>query len=202
MALSSPRCHVLVGIVTSITRHRAPNCRRSRLHLRCEMRWPILRGRPRGLLRLYHRRAALSMLGISGDHFRRRPAGVWRFPRPMTRASRRMPVAHAAISRQTSMQAGGERAGQRPVTVDDVMAVGELPLVKAVGPSSCSSFQSSTVTGSQVTSSGPSRRRTARCAARYALRRADGSSTKTCLRRRVAFIGIEVQRKLFERSLR
>src|ERR1700751_4480575 len=36
---------------------------------------------------------------------------------------------------QTSMQAGGERAGKRVrVTADDVLAVGELPLVKAVSP--------------------------------------------------------------------
>src|SRR6201987_1245204 len=36
---------------------------------------------------------------------------------------------------QTSMQAGGERAGKRVrVTADDVMAVGELPLVKNISP--------------------------------------------------------------------
>ncbi|MGZ4827970.1 MAG: ABC transporter permease, partial [Terriglobales bacterium] len=36
---------------------------------------------------------------------------------------------------QTSMQAGGERAGKRVrVTADDVMAIGELPLVKNVSP--------------------------------------------------------------------
>src|SRR5499427_1699710 len=36
---------------------------------------------------------------------------------------------------QTSQQAGGERAGKRiRVTADDVMAVGELPLVKNVSP--------------------------------------------------------------------
>src|ERR1041384_6396083 len=36
---------------------------------------------------------------------------------------------------QTSLQAGGERAGKRVrVTVDDVLALGELPLVKNVSP--------------------------------------------------------------------
>src|SRR5437660_4398696 len=36
---------------------------------------------------------------------------------------------------QTSMQAGGERAGKRVrVTAEDVLAVGELPLVKNVSP--------------------------------------------------------------------
>src|SRR5947207_15456941 len=36
---------------------------------------------------------------------------------------------------QTSLQAGGERAGTRVrVTADDVMAIGELPLVKNVSP--------------------------------------------------------------------
>src|ERR1700674_1802485 len=36
---------------------------------------------------------------------------------------------------QTSLQAGGERAGKRVrVTVDDVLAVGEIPLVKNVSP--------------------------------------------------------------------
>jgi putative ABC transport system permease protein len=36
---------------------------------------------------------------------------------------------------QTSLQAGGERAGKRVrVTADDVMAIGELPLVKNVSP--------------------------------------------------------------------
>src|SRR5262249_963138 len=90
---------------------------------------------------LYHHRfrAALSMLGISwgiisvvvllayGDGFRGAlDAGF-----------------HGAFSDgtvvtfpgQTSMQAGGERAGKRVrVTADDVAAVGELPLVKNVSP--------------------------------------------------------------------
>src|ERR1700682_216113 len=36
---------------------------------------------------------------------------------------------------QTSLQAGGERAGKRVrVTADDVLAIGELPLVKNVSP--------------------------------------------------------------------
>src|SRR5262249_42100548 len=36
---------------------------------------------------------------------------------------------------QTSLQAGGERAGKRVrVTIDDVTALGELPLVKTVSP--------------------------------------------------------------------
>src|SRR6266581_5599197 len=36
---------------------------------------------------------------------------------------------------QTSLQAGGERAGKRVrVTTDDVLAIGELPLVKSVSP--------------------------------------------------------------------
>src|SRR6266705_1009434 len=36
---------------------------------------------------------------------------------------------------QTSLQAGGERAGKRVrVTTEDVLAIGELPLVKSVSP--------------------------------------------------------------------
>src|SRR5437867_1430364 len=40
-----------------------------------------------------------------------------------------------AFPGQTSLQAGGERAGKRVrVTADDVLAIGELPLVKNVSP--------------------------------------------------------------------
>src|SRR6185295_11051013 len=40
-----------------------------------------------------------------------------------------------AFPGQTSMQAGGERAGKRVrVTTDDVLAIGEIPLVKNVSP--------------------------------------------------------------------
>src|SRR4029078_135242 len=84
-------------------------------------------------------RAALSMLGISwgiisvvvllayGDGFRGAlDAGV------------RGAFSDATVvvcPGQTSMQAGGERAGKRlRVTADDVIAIGELPLVKNVSP--------------------------------------------------------------------
>ena len=47
-----------------------------------------------------------------------------------------------AFPGQTSMQAGGERAGKRVrVTADDVLAIGELPLVKNVSPEFMQQFR-------------------------------------------------------------
>ena len=92
-------------------------------------------------LGLYHHRfrAALSMLGISwgiisvvvllayGDGFR-----------GALDAGFRGAFSDGTVvvwPGQTSMQAGGERAGKRVrVTAEDVLAVGELPLVKNVSP--------------------------------------------------------------------
>src|SRR2546423_12647608 len=90
---------------------------------------------------LYHHRfrAALSMLGISwgiisvvvllayGDGFRGALDAGFR--------GAFSDGTVVTFPGQTSMQAGGERAGKRVrVTADDVMAVGELPLVKNVSP--------------------------------------------------------------------
>ena len=90
---------------------------------------------------LYHHRfrAALSMLGISwgiisvvvllayGDGFRGAlDAG---FKGAFSDGT------VVVFPGQTSLQAGGERAGKRVrVTVDDVLAIGEIPLVKNVSP--------------------------------------------------------------------
>src|SRR5207302_5833546 len=90
---------------------------------------------------LYHHRfrAALSMLGISwgiisvvvllayGEGFRKAlDAG---FKGAFSDGT------VVVFPGQTSLQAGGERAGKRVrVTTDDVLTMGELPLVKAVSP--------------------------------------------------------------------
>src|SRR5213075_225474 len=90
---------------------------------------------------LYHHRfrAALSMLGISwgiisvvvllayGEGFRKAlDAG---FKGAFSDGT------VVAFPGQTSMQAGGERAGKRVrITADDVLTIGELPLVKNVSP--------------------------------------------------------------------
>src|SRR5437870_13550115 len=92
-------------------------------------------------LGLYHHRfrAALSMLGISwgiisvvvllayGEGFRKAlDAG---FKGAFSDGT------VVVFPGQTSLQAGGERAGKRVrVTTDDVLSMGELPLVKAVSP--------------------------------------------------------------------
>src|SRR3954466_2349384 len=96
---------------------------------------------------LYHHRfrAALSMLGISwgiisvvvllayGEGFRK-----------ALDAGFKGAYADGTVivfPGQTSLQAGGERAGKRiRVTVDDVLTLSEMPLVKAVSPEFMSEF--------------------------------------------------------------
>ena len=170
------------------------------------LRWPILREVVReAFYGLYHHRfrAALSMLGISwgiisvvvllayGDGFRAAiNAG---FKGAYTDGT------VIVFPGQTSMQAGGERAGKRVrVTVDDVLAVGELPLVKAVSPEFMQDFaigygnrQSSHLVRAVAASYGPMRSETPQQGGRFI----DEEDVR--LRRRVAFIGSEVQRKLF-----
>ena len=170
------------------------------------LRWPILREVFReACYGLYHHRfrAALSMLGISwgiisvvvllayGDGFRGAiDAG---FKGAYTDGT------VIVFPGQTSMQAGGERAGQRVrVTVDDVLAVGELPMVKAVSPEFMQDFpivygnrQSSHLVRAVSAAYGPMRSEIAQPGGRFI----DEEDVR--LRRRVAFIGIEVQRKLF-----
>jgi putative ABC transport system permease protein len=100
---------------------------------------------------------------------------------------------------QTSLQAGGERAGKSVrVTADDVLAIGELPLVKNVSPEFMHDFP--TVYGNKQTSHlirgvaasyGIMRSETPQAGGRFL----DEDDVR--LRRRVAFIGSEVQRKLF-----
>jgi putative ABC transport system permease protein len=99
---------------------------------------------------------------------------------------------------QTSLQAGGERAGRRVrLRLADAEAVGELPLVKAWSPEYMTGAQVSW--GAQMADYGirgvaPSyaamRSQTA-AAGRFI----DGEDVR--LQRRVAFIGTEVARKLF-----
>jgi putative ABC transport system permease protein len=100
---------------------------------------------------------------------------------------------------QTSLQAGGERAGKRVrVTADDVMAIGELPLVKNVSPEFMQEFpvvygnkQSSHLIRGVAASYGSMRSETPQAGGRFL------EEDDVRLRRRVAFIGTEVQRKLF-----
>src|SRR5262252_1992425 len=100
---------------------------------------------------------------------------------------------------QTSQQAGGERAGKRiRVTADDVMAVGELPLVKNVSPEFMQNFpivygnkQSRHLVRGVAASYGAMRAEKPQAGGRFL----DDEDVR--LRRRVAFIGSEVQRKLF-----
>jgi len=154
---------------------------------------------------LYHHRfrAALSMLGISwgiisvvvllayGEGFRR-----------AIEAGLRGAYADGTVivfPGQTSLQAGGERAGKRiRVTVDDVLTMTELPLVKAVSPEFMQNFP--IVYGNRMSSHlvravgaayGPMRAERAQPGGRFV----DDEDVR--LRRRVAFIGSEVQRKLF-----
>jgi putative ABC transport system permease protein len=99
---------------------------------------------------------------------------------------------------QTSLQAGGERAGKRVrVTVDDVLAIGELPLVKSVSPEFMHDFPivyrnrlSSHLIRAVSASYGDMRNETPQTG-----RFLDEEDVR--LRRRVAFIGSEVERKLF-----
>src|SRR3954466_12847794 len=154
---------------------------------------------------LYHHRfrAALSMLGISwgiisvvvllsyGDGFR-----------GALEAGFRGAFSDGTVVTfpgQTSMQAGGERAGKRVrVTADDVMAVGELPLVKNVSPEFMQEFpivfgnkQSSHLVRGVAASYGEMRSEKPQAGGRFL------EDDDVRLRRRVAFIGTEVQRKLF-----
>ncbi len=100
---------------------------------------------------------------------------------------------------QTSLQAGGERAGKRVrVTADDVLAIGELPLVKNVSPEFMQEFplvygnrQSSHLVRGVAASYGTMRAEHPQAGGRFL------EEEDIRLRRRVAFIGTEVQRKLF-----
>src|SRR4029077_5681470 len=100
---------------------------------------------------------------------------------------------------QTSMQAGGEGAGKRVGgTPDDVMAIGELPLVKNVSPEFMQEFpivygskQSSHLVRGVAASYGVMRAEKPQAGGRFL----DEEDVRR--RRRVAFIGAEVQRKLF-----
>ena len=100
---------------------------------------------------------------------------------------------------QTSLQAGGERAGKRVrVTPDDVLALGELPFVRNVSPeffldapTVYGNRQSSHLIRGVAASYGPMRAEKPQPGGRFL----DEEDVR--LRRRVAFIGSEVQRKLF-----
>ena len=154
---------------------------------------------------LYHHRfrAALSMLGISwgiisvvvllsyGDGFRGALDAGFR--------GAFSDGTVVTFPGQTSLQAGGERAGKRVrVTPDDVIAIGELPLVKNVSPEFMHEFpvvygnkQSSHLIRGVAASYGVMRAETPQAGGRFL----DGEDER--LRKRVAFIGTEVQRKLF-----
>src|SRR5437867_4840538 len=156
-------------------------------------------------LGLYHHRfrAALSMLGISwgiisvvvllayGDGFR-----------GALDAGFRGAFSDGTVvvwPGQTSLQAGGERAGKRiRVTSDDVMALAELPLVKNVSPEFMQEFpivygsrQSSHLVRGVAAAYGQMRSEKPQAGGRFL------EEDDVRLRRRVAFIGTEVQRKLF-----
>jgi putative ABC transport system permease protein len=154
---------------------------------------------------LYHHRfrAALSMLGISwgiisvvvllayGDGFRGALDAGFR--------GAFSDGTVVTFPGQTSLQAGGERAGTRVrVTPDDVIAIGELPLVKNVSPEFMREFQvvygnkqSSHLIRGVAASYGVMRAETPQAGGRFL----DEEDER--LRKRVAFIGTEVQRKLF-----
>ena len=154
---------------------------------------------------LYHHRfrAALSMLGISwgiiavvvllayGDGFRGALDAGFR--------GAFSDGTVVTFPGQTSLQVGGERAGTRVrVTADDVMALGELPLVKNVSPEFMVEFpivygnkQSSHLVRGVAASYGAMRAEKPQAGGRFL----DDEDVR--LRRRVAFIGSEVQRKLF-----
>lgn len=103
---------------------------------------------------------------------------------------------------QTSMQAGGERAGRRVrITVDQALALGELPLVKAVSPETVEDFpvsfgtkQASYLVRAVAPSYGAMRSEIPLPGGRFI----DEEDVR--LHRRVAFIGAEVNRKLFGES--
>ncbi len=100
---------------------------------------------------------------------------------------------------QTSKQAGGERAGKRVrLTIADVNAIGELPLVSDVSPEFVKEFpvvygnrQSNHLVRAVAPGYGEMRSERPLPGGRFL----DDEDVR--LRRRVAFIGSEVQRKLF-----
>jgi putative ABC transport system permease protein len=104
-----------------------------------------------------------------------------------------------AFPNQTSLQAGGERAGRRGRREPgDVLDVGELPLVKAVSPEYMQEVpvgymnqQSSHMVRGVAASYGAMRSESPQPGGRFV------NEEDVRLRRRVAFIGSEVQRKLF-----
>ncbi|HZP48408.1 MAG TPA: ABC transporter permease [Vicinamibacterales bacterium] len=154
---------------------------------------------------LYHHRfrAALSMLGVAwgivsvvvllayGDGFQR-----------ALEAGFRGAFSDGTVvvrPGQTSLQAGGERAGKRVrVTPEDVLALAELPLVREVSPEFFldapivyGNKQSSHLLRGVAASYGAMRAEKPQPGGRFL----DEEDVR--LRRRVAFIGTEVQRKLF-----
>jgi putative ABC transport system permease protein len=104
-----------------------------------------------------------------------------------------------AFPGQTSLQAGGERAGVRVrVTTDDVLAIGQLPLVKHVSPEIMREFpvvyrnkQSTHLIRGVAPSYGRMRSETPQPGGRFL------GDDDVRFRRRVAFIGSEVQKRLF-----
>ena len=156
-------------------------------------------------LGLYHHRfrAALSMLGIAwgiisvvvllayGDGFR-----------DALEAGFRGAFSDGTVivwPGQTSLQAGGERAGKRVrVTPEDVLALGDLPLVRNVSPEFFldapivyGNKQSSHLIRGVAASYGQMRAEKPQPGGRFL------NDEDVRLHRRVAFIGSEVQRKLF-----
>jgi putative ABC transport system permease protein len=103
---------------------------------------------------------------------------------------------------QTSMQAGGERAGRRVrVTIEDALQLSELPLVKAVSPElveeepvTYGTKQSSYLVRAVAPAYGAMRTEIPLPGGRFI----DDEDVR--LRRRVVFIGSEVNRKLFGES--
>jgi putative ABC transport system permease protein len=104
-----------------------------------------------------------------------------------------------AFMGQTSSQVGGERAGRRiRITPADVAAIGELPLVKAASPEFMQEFpviygnkQGSYMVRAVNASYGAMRSERPQAGGRFL----DEEDVR--LHRKVAFIGSEVQRKLF-----
>ena len=100
---------------------------------------------------------------------------------------------------QTSLQTGGERAGKRVrVTIEDVLAIGEIPLIKNVSPEFMRDFP---IVFGNKQSSHLIRAVAASYGRLVPMRPLPGGrfldDEDVRLHRRVAFIGFEVQRKLF-----
>jgi putative ABC transport system permease protein len=154
---------------------------------------------------LYHHRfrAALSMLGISwgiiavvmllayGDGFRSALEAGFR--------GAFSDGTVVSFPGQTSLQAGGERAGKRVrVTIEDVLAMADLPLIKNISPEFMREFpivygnkESSHLIRGVAASYGVMRSEKPQPGGRFL------EDDDVRLHRRVAFIGSEVQRKLF-----